>query len=623
MAPHENRQARDLHQPVCRLRARHHRYRRHRLGSGLDLPCRHHVPGLPPAGRALRARPVGATTSTTCSTASPSASTSFPGSYLRRAMSGLDTALWDLRGKVEGKPVASLIGGSPGKVRAYASSMKRDITPEDEAARFASCATPMASTPSSGASARNAGATRTNGRGAPRQSIPVVSKALGDGIDKLVDGNSCYSPARAIEVGRMLEDNGIGHFEEPCPYWEPEQTRQVKEALSIDRGRRRAGLRFELVALYHRAEVRRHRAAGRHVHGRHEPHTEGGEDGADAGLPCTPHAPTCRWSRCAPCTCCAPSRMPASISNSPSRARTTTPGSRTCSWKTPTPSWTASDGHGRARLGRGNQSGLADAGGLRLPQGHFIDGEFRPPRAGRSMPSEDPGRGESFADFARGDVDDVADAGLQFAQGVRSLAPHAASRTWTHSRTHRRTDPPQLGTACHHRMPRQRQADCRGPRRCCGVCPNVRILCRCLRQAGGKQLPAAVGLSRLQPVRAGGRHRAHHPLEFPDLDRSPWHGPGARRGLHRGRQTRRTDTVHGAAAGRTADRGRTAGTASATSSPEPASRLGRRWSSHKDIDHVTFTGSVPTGTSVMHACAENVTRSVMELGGKSPVVVLR
>jgi L-alanine-DL-glutamate epimerase-like enolase superfamily enzyme len=60
----------------------------------------------------------------------------FPGSYLRRAMTGLDTALWDLRGKVEGKPVASLIGGSPGKVRAYASSMKRDITPEDEAARF-------------------------------------------------------------------------------------------------------------------------------------------------------------------------------------------------------------------------------------------------------------------------------------------------------------------------------------------------------------------------------------------------------------------------------------------------------------------------------------------------------
>ena len=51
----------------------------------------------------------------------------FPGSYLRRAMGGLDTAVWDWRGKSAGKPVASLLGGGPGKIRAYASSMRRDI----------------------------------------------------------------------------------------------------------------------------------------------------------------------------------------------------------------------------------------------------------------------------------------------------------------------------------------------------------------------------------------------------------------------------------------------------------------------------------------------------------------
>src|SRR5210317_2256155 len=44
----------------------------------------------------------------------------FPGSYLRRAMAGLDTALWDLRGRVEGKPVTELLGGTPGPLRAYA-----------------------------------------------------------------------------------------------------------------------------------------------------------------------------------------------------------------------------------------------------------------------------------------------------------------------------------------------------------------------------------------------------------------------------------------------------------------------------------------------------------------------
>ena len=60
----------------------------------------------------------------------------FPGSYRCRALAGLDTAMWDLRGRVEGRPVVALLGGKPGPLRAYASSMKRDISPADETARF-------------------------------------------------------------------------------------------------------------------------------------------------------------------------------------------------------------------------------------------------------------------------------------------------------------------------------------------------------------------------------------------------------------------------------------------------------------------------------------------------------
>ncbi len=43
---------------------------------------------------------------------------------------------------------------------------------------------------------------------------------------------------------------------------------------------------------------------------------------------------------------------------------------------------------------------------------------------------------------------------------------------------------------------------------------------------------------------------------------------------------------------------------------------------HPGVDHITFTGSVATGIGVMRAAAANVTRLVLELGGKSPVVVL-
>ena len=43
---------------------------------------------------------------------------------------------------------------------------------------------------------------------------------------------------------------------------------------------------------------------------------------------------------------------------------------------------------------------------------------------------------------------------------------------------------------------------------------------------------------------------------------------------------------------------------------------------HPDINHISFTGSVTTGIDVMRAAAPNITRLVLELGGKSPVVVL-
>ena len=60
----------------------------------------------------------------------------FPGSYLRRAIGGVDTALWDTRGKRAEKPVVELLGGKSGRLRAYASSMKRDISPISEAERL-------------------------------------------------------------------------------------------------------------------------------------------------------------------------------------------------------------------------------------------------------------------------------------------------------------------------------------------------------------------------------------------------------------------------------------------------------------------------------------------------------
>lgn len=51
------------------------------------------------------------------------------------------------------------------------------------------------------------------------------------------------------------------------------------------------------------------------------------------------------------------------------------------------------------------------------------------------------------------------------------------------------------------------------------------------------------------------------------------------------------------------------------------SDVGRALVSHPGVDHVVFTGSVPTGRAILREAAERVIPSVMELGGKSAGVV--
>jgi len=158
----------------------------------------------------------------------------FPGSYRCRALAGLDTALWDLRGRLEGKPVVELLGGQPRRLRAYASSMRRDITPEQEAARFLKLRDRFGFDAFKWRVGAECGHDVDEWPGRTEAIVPKVARALGDGVAKLVDANSGFSPRRAIEVGRLLESEGIEHYEEPCPYWKLAETRAVTAALSLD-----------------------------------------------------------------------------------------------------------------------------------------------------------------------------------------------------------------------------------------------------------------------------------------------------------------------------------------------------------------------------------------------------
>ena len=237
----ENRQHRDVHRRVRRLRARHRRAAR-RAGGRSRPTRRHHVHDPASAGSTLGARPRRVRHRRRDRPSSPSASTSFPARTCTARWRASTPRCGTCAARSRARACASC---SAARRSACAHTRRRCGATSRRATRrrvSLLCGIVTASTPSSSAWARSTATTWTNGRAAPRRSSPRSASALGRDAALLVDANSAFSPKRAIEVGRLLEEHGVEHFEEPCPYWEVEQTKAVRDALRARRDGRRAGL---------------------------------------------------------------------------------------------------------------------------------------------------------------------------------------------------------------------------------------------------------------------------------------------------------------------------------------------------------------------------------------------
>ncbi len=158
----------------------------------------------------------------------------FPWSFVCRALSGVDTAIWDLFGKIQGKPVCEMVGGNTDPFPVYGSSMRRDISPADEAARMAKLRDSHGFPAFKVRVGVPTGHDRDAAPGRSGLLIPTVRKAVGEEVELLADGNSCYTPPKAISIGRLMEENRYFWFEEPCPYWELEWTAEVAAALEMN-----------------------------------------------------------------------------------------------------------------------------------------------------------------------------------------------------------------------------------------------------------------------------------------------------------------------------------------------------------------------------------------------------
>ncbi|MBV9736005.1 MAG: mandelate racemase/muconate lactonizing enzyme family protein [Acidisphaera sp.] len=144
------------------------------------------------------------------------------------ALSGIDIALWDIKGKHFGVPACRLMGGPlRTEVRAYATGLYRRRA-GDPAGYLAGEA--------AGYVAEGFGAVKLKvGFGVEQDArmARAVRQAIGPEVGLMVDANHAYDAVAAIRLGRMIEELDIGWFEEPVPPEDVSGHRAVKAALAI------------------------------------------------------------------------------------------------------------------------------------------------------------------------------------------------------------------------------------------------------------------------------------------------------------------------------------------------------------------------------------------------------
>jgi D-galactarolactone cycloisomerase len=125
------------------------------------------------------------------------------------AMSGIDMALWDIRGKAAGWPVYRLLGGASRPIPAYAGGVSLGF---QEPSALVDEIRPLVE---SGYKAVKLRLGDSPARDLER--VAAVRKAFGDELTILVDANTGYTLADAQQVMPGLEAHNVGWLEEPFP----------------------------------------------------------------------------------------------------------------------------------------------------------------------------------------------------------------------------------------------------------------------------------------------------------------------------------------------------------------------------------------------------------------------
>jgi D-galactarolactone cycloisomerase len=123
------------------------------------------------------------------------------GGPARFALSAIEIAMWDIKGKVEGKPIWQLLGGAPKEsVEAYASLFRYH-----EPAIVKRIV----------ASAYHRGYRQLKLHERTVEAVAAAREALGPGVHLMIDANCAWYPDEAIAMAQKMQPYDIAWLEEP------------------------------------------------------------------------------------------------------------------------------------------------------------------------------------------------------------------------------------------------------------------------------------------------------------------------------------------------------------------------------------------------------------------------
>jgi L-alanine-DL-glutamate epimerase-like enolase superfamily enzyme len=148
-------------------------------------------------------------------------------------VASLEFAILDLLGKVVNKSIGEFFGGIlKTEIDVYRASEKRGNKPEDEIAYLKRIVEPI------GAKAlkfRLGARMRYDDESTKRdlELIPLVRKTFGDDFTIYADANGSYDIPMSLKIGKLMEEQNYGFFEEPCPFDYYEETKEIADKLDI------------------------------------------------------------------------------------------------------------------------------------------------------------------------------------------------------------------------------------------------------------------------------------------------------------------------------------------------------------------------------------------------------